>query len=169
MPTLRAGPGLLLNSSRTGAVLNLLPSRRRERRTYGLPKFTLYDASAGATLKVGIAPGLVNLISPTFTGASPSGTLADSPPPLLTITATTYFWLKCVGTFGSPDTYAVTVEASSTSAVPSGTTITGTGFTSYWSIGSVTVSGGVITAVNPLHTGTDWQVESYGSVNEWFQ
>lgn len=156
-----------------GTLHNLRNPVTRSRSQQLLGAFTLYDASTTTggttTLKIGITPGLVNLISPTFTSASPSGTLADSPPPLLTITATTYFWLKCVGTFGSPDTYVVTVETSSTSAVPSGTAISGTGFTSYWSIGFVTVSGGGITDVTPQHNGTDWQVESYGSVNEWFR
>jgi hypothetical protein len=134
-----------------------------------LGAFTLYEASEGATLKIGIVPGLVNAISPTFTDASPAGVLSDVPPPLLTITATRHFWLKCVGTFGTPDTYVVTVESSASSTVPAGTAITGTGFTSYLYIGYATVAGGAITAVLAQNNGSSWNVESYGSANLWWR
>jgi hypothetical protein len=130
--------------------------------------FTLYDASTTTggttTLKIGVVSGTVNLVVPTLGGVA----LDNVPPPTATITASTWFWLKVVGTFGTPDTYAVTVETSSTSAVPSGTTITGTGFVSFLSIGSVTIASGAITAIAPANN-YNWNVESYGSVNRWFR
>ena len=165
--------GVLASAFSGGSTLAALGLPLAIRRTAPAAPFTLYDASTTSggtvTLKIGIVAGTVNGISPTFTGASPSGVLSDSPPPVLTITATTYFWLKCVGTFGSPDSYVVTVETSSTSTVPSGTTITGTGFTSFLSIGSVIVSGGAITSVNPVNNGASWNAESYGSTNLWWK
>ena len=113
----------------------------------------LYNASTSpAALKIGIRPGLVNNISPTFTDASPAGTLADDPPPLLTITATTHFWLKVVGTFGTggaADTYVVTIETTATGTAPGSDTLTGTGFTLHRYLGYVTVSGGAITTIFP--------------------
>lgn len=173
MKTIRVGPGLALSSGSRGVSINLLPGQRPRR----LPPsrrapFTLYDASMTAgsppttTLKVGITPGLVNLVSPTYTGASPAGTLAAVPPPLLTITATTYFWLKCVGTFGTPDTYVVTVESNTTGTVPAAEAITGTGFTSFLSLGSVAVTAGAITVVTSL-VRADLYAESYGNINLW--
>lgn len=132
-------------------------------------QFTLYNASQSSTLKIGIANGLVNGISPTYTGASPSGVLSDSPPPLLTITATTYFWLKCVGVFGTPDTYTISVEHNTTGTVPSGTAISGTGFTSFFYIGYVAIAGGVITGIYPSNNGANLSVDSFGSTNIWWR
>jgi len=169
MKTIRVGPGLSLSSGPRGISIALLPSRRTGRQLVRPNPFTLYNASDGATLKVGIAPGLVNGISPTYTGASPSGELEDNPPPLLTITATTYFWLKVVGTFGSPDTYVVTVESNTTGTTPSGTAISATAFTSFLPIGSATVASGAITAVTPANNGANWNAESIGSANVWWR
>jgi hypothetical protein len=86
---------------------------------------------------------------------------------LLTITATRYFWLKCVGTFGSPDTYVVTVESNGTGTVPAAESISATGFTSYLYIGDITVAGGAITAPPNQYLFSSLYCESYGNVNLW--
>lgn len=160
-PPLEAGTGLIITRSDSNILIGLDKSRPAR-----LP-FTLYVASEGATLKVGITPGLVNGISPTFTGASPAGELEDLPPPLLTITATRYFWLKCVGTFAAPDTYVITVESNTTGTVPAAESITGTGFTSFLYLGDVTVVSGGISAINSALR-SSLGVESYGNVNNWW-
>ena len=147
----------------TLSALGLPPVIRRQPR---LP-FAIYESSDGATLKIAISNGTVNGISPTFTGASPSGELEDDPPPLLTITATTYFWLKVVATFGSPDTYVVTVENTSTFSPPDPEAITGTDFTSCLFIGYVTVTSGAITAISQSIF-SSLGVESYGNINNWW-
>lgn len=116
-------------------------------------------------LSVRVTPGTVNGVMPTL-GGTP---LNSATPPTLTISATRYLWLKCTGTFGSPDSYVITIEDSATSAVPTGTTITGTGFVSYLLLGYATVVGSAITALTQVNSGTNWQVESYGSVNEWWR
>lgn len=129
--------------------------------------FTLYDASSGGTLKVCIRPGTVNGISPTFTDASPAGVLSDDPPPLLTITATRYFWLKVVATFGAPDTYEVTVENTATGSAPGSEDITATGFESYLYLGRATVASGAISAIHsPVQTNLG--CDTGGTINAWW-
>jgi hypothetical protein len=125
--------------------------------------FQVYNASDGATLKFGVRVGRVNLQIPTLGGVA----LDNATPPTETITATTYVWLKCVGTFGSPDTYVVTVETTTTTTPPTAEAITGTGFTSCLPIGIVTVASGAITNIEPYVT-TNLGVESYGNINNWW-
>ena len=162
-------PGL--RRRQVGASSTLIPVRQAVAPgPRGVPSpFKLYNATNGTTLKVGIQPGLVNLISPTFTGASPSGTLAAVPPPLLTITATRYFYLKCVGTFAlveeDPDTYVVTVENSASPILPA-PAISSTGFTSYLYLGHVLVSSGAIIGIEPK-LASNFYVDSFGSINLW--
>lgn len=129
---------------------------------FGRSPFKLYIAD---TLKVGVTSGTVNLVVPTLGGTA----LDNSTPPTLTIAATTYLWLKCVGTFGSPDSYVVTVESNTTGTLPSGTAITATGFTSFLYLGLATVASSAITSVTPYNYGNNWNVESLGSVNVWFK
>jgi hypothetical protein len=165
-PPLEAGKGIKITYAAENRLISVLPTAPLA----PLP-FTLYNASEGATLKVGIAPGLVNQISPTYTGAT-AGTggtllLSSVPPPLKTISATTYFWLKCVGTFGANDTYVVTVESNTTGSVPAAESITGTGFTSCLYLGDATVASGAITAINSALR-SSLGVESYGNVNNWW-
>ena len=157
-----AGPNQLLDQTSGGTQV----WERRRRITVSREFFEIYQAAA---LGVSIAPGLVNSISPTFTGASPSGTLASMPPPVLTIAATTYFWLKCVGTFGAPDTYVVTVETTSGTTPPAAEAITGTGFTTCILLGPVVVSGGAIISVPRPgdYVSSNLKVESYGNINDW--
>jgi hypothetical protein len=129
--------------------------------------FALYDASSGGTLKVGIRPGTVNGLSPTFTDASPAGVLSDDPAPLLTITATRYFWLKIVATFDDPDTYVVTVENTATSTPPAAEAITATGFESYLYLGSATVASGAISAILS-QVRTNLGCDTGGTINAWW-
>lgn len=160
------GAAGLLSSGFSGgstlAALGLPPVIRRNPPS----PFRIYDASSGATLKLGVVSGTVNGQVPTLGGTA----LNNATPPTLTITATRYLWLKCVGTFGSPDTYAVTVEDSATSTTPSGTAISGTAFTSFLLIGYATVASGAITSITQsTASGYNWNVESYGSTNLWWR
>lgn len=170
MKSLRAGPGLLLSGSGRGAVLTPFQRTKIARRVATVTPFKIDDASTTSggttTLKLGVVSGTVNGVVPTLGGTA----LDATPAPTLTITATRYLWLKCVGTFGSPDTYAVTVEDSATSATPAGTAISGTAFTSFLLIGYATVASGAITSITQsTASGYNWNVESYGSVNEWWR
>lgn len=125
--------------------------------------FQLYAVSATGTLKVGVLPGYVNGVMPTLGGTA----LNSTTPPTATISASAWVWLKCVGTFGAPDTYVLTVETTTTSSPPTAEEITGTGFTSCLLIGTATVAGGVITAIEPF-VSSNLGVESYGNVNNWW-
>lgn len=161
-PPLEAGTGLIITRSDSNILISVLPTPPT------LPPFTLYAADP---LAVGITPGFVNGISPTFTGAT-AGTggtllLSSVPPPFKTISATTYFWLKCVGTFAAPDTYVITVESNTTGTAPAAESITGTGFTSFLYLGNVTVVSGGISAINSALR-SSLGVESYGNVNNWW-
>lgn len=121
-----------------------------------------------AANKFQVTPGYVNGEMPTLSSVA----LDNSTPPEATISVTTYFWLKCVGTFGSPDTYVVTVQTETTAGVPTGTDISGTGFVSFYYIGEVTVD----TAPDPdtytisnQHGGGNLGVDSWGLYNLWWR
>lgn len=88
--------------------------------------------------------------------------------PLLAISAESYIWIKCVGTFGSPDTYVVTIEKTGSSTPPAGSSITATGFTSCFLIGEVHFAGGVITGFTNIFSGGNLGVESFGASNIWW-
>ena len=123
--------------------------------------FQMSNATAAGVLKVRFKPGYVNSQLPTGWDAVTGFTSAS-------ISSSTYFWLKCVGTFVSAgaDTYAVTIEATTTNARPSGTAITTSGFTSFRLLGVVTISGGAITSISNNVTANQ-QVESFGTINLW--
>ena len=135
-------------------------------------KLTIKQGTAAD--KFQIVPGTVNSEMPTLGGVainSPVSPATTPDTPESTITATTYFWLKCVGLFATPDTYTVTVETVTTAGVPAGTAITATGFTSFFYIGRVVVD----TAPDPdtftiqnQHSGGNLGVESFGNVNLWW-
>jgi hypothetical protein len=117
--------------------------------------------------KFQIIPGTVNSEMPTLDTVA----LDDSTPPEITVTADTWVWVKCVGTFGSPDSYVVTIETSTTEDVPSGTDITSTGFTSFRGLGRVDFTAGppnTFEIIN-VYSGGDLGVDSYGSVNHWWK
>lgn len=111
--------------------------------------FKLYDASAFSgippvpTFKVGFSPGgKVNGVIPTIGGVPLwSETDPDYVQPTITVTATRHFFLKVVATFGSPDTYTVTIESNNSISPPAGSALTASGFTGYTYIGSAAISG----------------------------
>jgi len=117
--------------------------------------------------KFQIIPGTVNSEMPTL-----NTILLDAETkPEITVTADTWVWVKCVGTFGSPDSYVVTIETSATEDVPSGTDITSTGFTSFRGLGKVDFTAGSPNtfAIINVYSGGDLGVDSYGSVNHWWK
>ena len=112
-----------------------------------------------------ITVGLVNYTYyPTISGVA----INNDPRPLLTISANSYIWIKCVGTFGSPDTYVVTIERTDSSTPPATSAITTTGFTSCFLIGTVDFAGGIITEITNIFSGGNLGVESFGSNNFWW-
>lgn len=114
--------------------------------------------------KIQVTVGEVNYIVPTMGGVP----LDIDPAPELTITAETYIWIKCVGTFGSPDSYVVTIETSSTSSPPTSPEITPTTFTSYHRIGSVILNDDSAVVIMSNRGGGDLNVESFGNANIWW-
>lgn len=115
--------------------------------------------------KIYITPGLVNYTNyPTISGTS----INDNPKPTLTISANSWIWIKCVGTFGTTDTYVVTIEKTTSSTQPSPSSITATGFTSCLMIGTVGFSSGSITAITNIFSGGNLGVESFASTNMWW-
>ena len=116
--------------------------------------------------KFQVVPGYINLEMPTLSGTD----LDDATPPEITVTADVWVWLKCVGTFGDPDTYIGTIETTATSATPSGTTITATGFVSFRPIGKVDYTAGTPNTyvTTSFHSGGHLGVESFGNVNIWW-
>ena len=121
--------------------------------------FQLTNASTGTTLKVSVAPGLVN-------GQYPTG-MDVATPTVLTITATAYLWLKVVGTFSLPDTYVVTIQSTTDEFSPASEEITGTGFVSCQLIGLASVAGGAVTVGNVLKSNCG--VDSIGTINVWWK
>lgn len=117
--------------------------------------------------KYRVTPGRVNGIMPTL-----STVLLDAEePPEITVTETTYVWAKCVGTFGTPDTYAATIETSETEDTPAGTAITATGFVSYYPIGYVEFTAGspATYEITNQHSGGNLGVDSWGLYNLWWR
>jgi hypothetical protein len=117
--------------------------------------------------KFQIIPGTVNSEMPTLNTIP----LDAETKPEITVNADTWVWVKCVGTFGSPDSYVVTIETSTTEDVPSGTDITSTGFTSFRGLGRVIFTAGspnTFEIIN-VYSGGDLGVESYASVNHWWK
>ena len=114
-----------------------------------------------------IIPGYVNLEMPTLGGTA----LNHATPPEITVTADVWVWLKCVGTFGSPDSYVVTVETTTTATAPTGTTITATGFISFRPLGSVDFTAGSPATydITNVHSGGNFGVDSFGNINLWWK
>lgn len=159
----QAGAGSRVSTYPNGTIIETPRPRALDYPRRAKTPFQIYNASSGATLKVGVYKGYVNGVMPTLGGTA----LDNATPPTATITATTWVWLKCVATFGAPDTYVVTVETTTANSPPTAEAITGTGFTSCLLIGIATVSGGVITNVGP-EVFYNLGVESYGNVNSWW-
>lgn len=121
-----------------------------------------------------VSPGLVNSEVPTLGGVdidSPVAPATTPATPEFTVTADNYIWLKCVGTFGSPDTYVVTVVQAATDATPAGTAITSTTFTSFFYVGWVDFTAGspATYAITNEHGGGNLGVDSWGLYNLWWR
>ena len=114
--------------------------------------------------EISISPGYVNQVYPTIAGTS----INTDPPPVIAITAESWIWIKCVGTFATPDTYVVTIEKTTTSTAPAASTIISTGFTTCFLLGIVGFASGDITTITNVFSGGDMGVESFGSVNMWW-
>jgi hypothetical protein len=118
--------------------------------------------------KFQIIPGTVNSEMPTLATVA----LDDSTPPEITVTADTWVWVKCVGTFGSPDTYVITIVTESADTVPTGTEITTTGFVSFYYIGNIvidTVPDPDTYTITNQHGGGNLGVDSWGLYNLWWR
>jgi hypothetical protein len=112
-----------------------------------------------------ITPGYVNsTYYPTISGTS----INNDPPPPLAISADSWIWIKCVGTFGTPDTYVVTIEKTTSSTPPAASAIIATGFTSCFLLGTVDYASGSIVGIENIFSGGNLGVESFGSVNMWW-
>jgi hypothetical protein len=114
--------------------------------------------------RVEIVSGKVNNQVPTLNGTA----LDHDPAPYYDITESKNVWIKCVGTFGTPDTYVITIELTTDSTPPSASSITGTGFVSCFQIGSIEFGSGQITSVTNIFAGGNLGVESFGSTNMWW-
>ena len=160
--TLRPGVGTMIQYTPAGMVVSAKKTRGR---TVAVEKLIIVNSSEAGKYK--ITDGTVNSETPTLSGAAINATT----PPEITVTADTYVWLKIVGTFGSPDTYVVTVETSSTSTTPAGTAISATAFTSFFYIGWVNFTAGSpdTFAITNAYGGGNLGVESFGNVNLWWK
>lgn len=159
---LRSSGDIVGNVTPDGTFARLRQASTSSRQLSIAVPFAPYDASAGGELRVGFRVGRVNLQVPTLDGVP----LDDATPPYATISATTWFWLQVVATFGLPDSYVVTIETSTSDTAPTVEGITSTGFTSCLFLAKATVSG----AITNLEPGVfaNLGVESYGNVNNWW-
>lgn len=107
-----------------------------------------------------VTSGTVNGVVPTLGGTS----LDNDPRPEIDGTADVWVFAKVVGTFGTPDSYVVTIETNSSATPPSSESISSTSFTSLFLIGSV--QGGVI---DNDFSGGNLRVESMGQVILWWK
>jgi hypothetical protein len=133
----------------------------------GTPLLKLTIIQGTAADKFQIVPGYVNSVMPTLATVA----LDATTPPEITVTEPLYVWIKVVGTFGTPDSYVVTIETQTSSAYPSGVEITVTGFTSFWRIGLINFISGTPDTFEILnaHSGGNLGVESFGNVNHWWK
>ena len=128
--------------------------------------------------KYQITEGVVNGEDPTLGGAVIGGDPEADPVvdvPEFTVTATTYVWVKCVGVFGSPDSYTTSIETDTAGYgigdPPAGTDISATGFTSFYYIGEVAFTAGspATYEITNQHGGGNLGVDSWGLYNLWWR
>jgi hypothetical protein len=130
-------------------------------------KLTIKQGTAAD--KFQIIPGTVNSQTPTLGGIALDATTK----PEITVTADTWVWVKVVGTFGTPDTYVVTIETEATDSVPSGTDISATGFVAFYYIGKILFTDNdpdpdTFEIVNQ-HGGGNLGVDSWGLYNHFWR
>ena len=116
--------------------------------------------------KFQIVPGYVNFLMPTLSGTA----LNNATPPEITVTADVWIYAKVVGTFGSPDTYVMTIHTESTDTPPT-EEVSGTAFTSYFPLGMVDFTSGSPSTyvIANYHSGGNLGVESFGAINLWWK
>lgn len=156
-------PGMRRRAFGGGSLMTPIPQRVRRPIGKEPSPFTPIDRTDGSTLKVGFVVGRVNNVVPTLGGVA----LDDDTPPAQTITETTYFYLKCTGTFGTTDTYEVIIDSNTTGDTPV-SSITGTGFISYLPLALASVDSGDIEFLS-AYVDSNMGVESYGSINLWWE
>lgn len=156
---IQPGQGYRLTQTSGGTTLSVIKRRKGTQP----PNLTLIYGSEATKFQV--TPGYVNGLMPTLGG------VALDLLPEITVTADTWAWIKVVGTFGSPDTYVVTIVTESTDAIPTGTDISATGFVSFYYIGNIILD----TAPDPdtytitnQHGGGNLGVDSWGLYNLWW-
>ena len=132
------------------------------------PGLQIIDGSEAG--KYRITPGFINAEMPTLATVA----LDDEEPPEFEVTATTHVWAKCVGTFGTPDSYVTSIVTQTSFDEPAGTAITATGFVSFYKIGRVDFTAG--TGGDPdtyqifnNHSGGNLGVDSWGLYNLWWR
>jgi hypothetical protein len=135
----------------------------------GSPPLKLTIKQGTAANKFQIIPGTVNYQTPTLGGIALDATTK----PEITVTADTWVWVKVVGTFGTPDTYVVTIETEATDSVPSGTDISATGFVAFYYIGKILFTDNdpdpdTFEIVNQ-HGGGNLGVDSWGLYNHFWR
>jgi len=120
---------------------------------------------SGGDYLVRVTSGYVNGEMPTLGGTA----LDDADPPTIVVDEDKYVWLKCVGTFGSPDTYVVTVVTETTDVVPTGTDISATGFVSFFRVGYAIFNVTGDATITNTHSGGNLGVDSWGLYNLWWR
>jgi hypothetical protein len=129
-----------------------------------LPKLTIKQGTD--VDKFQIVPGYVNTLMPTLSGTA----LNNATPPEITVNSDIWVYAKVVGTFGSPDTYVVTIHTESTDTPPS-EAVSSTAFTSYNILGIVYFTAGPPNTfvISNFHSGGNLGVESFGAINLWWK
>jgi hypothetical protein len=166
--TLRAGVGTRMQYTPSGMVISTVKKRKASATII----LNLVIVSGSELGKYKITDGVVNSETPTLGGVDIGGeTDPFVPIPEFTVTTTTYAWIKCVGVFGTPDTFTVTIETIATGDVPPGTDISATGFTSFYKIGRVNFTAGApaIYEIVNQHGGGNIGVDSWGLYNLWWR
>jgi len=118
---------------------------------------------SGGDALIQITSGYVNLEMPTLGGTA----LDAATPPTIVVDADKYVYVKCVGTFGSPDTYVVTIHTEATDTPPT-EAISATGFTSYYPLGFAIFNATGDITLTLIHSGGNLGIESFGSINLWW-
>ena len=166
----RSGTDILMWAGEVNTTCQQLRDRIvdvKTRPNVASPALPLQIVKGSAADKFRVTPGYVNLLMPTLS----SVLLNNDPPPEITVTADIWVYAKVVGTFGTPDTYVVTIVTEITDVVPTGTAITATGFTSFFKIGQVDFTSGSPDTYEIInqHGGGNLGVDSWGLYNLWWR